>query len=52
MGFELARLGVGDSFGEMALLAEKSNRRCATAIAISDVSLAMLTLEDFLFTMD
>lgn len=43
--FELARLGPGDFFGEMALLNEKP--RSATVRALSDLDVIVLDKEDF-----
>ena len=46
-GLKLAELGEGKHFGEMALATGKASYRNASAYCASEVSVAILTLEDF-----
>ena len=45
-GIMLAEIGVGENFGEMALLAD-DNVRSATVLAATDVSVAIMRKKDF-----
>ena len=45
-GIHLAQLGVGKNFGEMALL-QKGNIRNASALAATDVSVAIMSTSNF-----